>query len=144
MRTLMISSTIAVLTANSAFAQPGIDLTTELPGKMCLGTYTIPSPKGNTTDQGAVRISFATGSAQFQIMLGMAAYRGPSEAKFPEAEPVTALHVTAGTVAFARKGGDWKLNAIRREGTTIVLSGEADPRRGNPSWVVAMASLTCQ
>ena len=124
--------------------QGAIDLAAELPGKTCLGWFAIPNPRGNTADQGAVRIVFANGTATVETAFGMASYRAPNEAKFTPPDPVVGLQVTANEASLIRKGSDWKLAAFRREGTAIVVKGQADPRRAQPTWVVANTQLTCQ
>lgn len=145
MRLMSIAATAVLCVASAtAFAQGNINLAVELPGKTCLGTFAIPHPKGASTDQGAVRISFSAGAATMQTAFGMSAYRAPADAKFGDLEPVVAVQISGNTVSLTRKGSDWKLAALRRDGAAIVLSGEADPRRSNPSWSVATTSLTCQ
>ena len=138
------SVAIAAFIGSSAVAQGAINLAAELPGKTCIGSFSIPHPKGSITDQGAVRITFANGTAQVQTTFGVPAYRSPAEAKFADAETVASLNMTANAMTFARRSSDWKFSAVRREGPAIVLSGEADPRRARPDWTVAMASVTCQ
>jgi hypothetical protein len=134
----------ALLTPTAGHAQGDINLAAELPGKTCLGWFAIPNPKGNTNDQGAVRITFANGTATIETSFGMASYRAPNEAKFAAPDPVVALQVTANEAALTRKGSDWKLVAFRREGPAIVVRGQADPRRAQPTWVVANTQLSCQ
>ena len=97
------------------------NLAVELPGKTCLGTFAIPHPKGASTDQGAVRISFSAGAATMQTAFGMSAYRAPADAKFGDLEPVVAVQISGNTVSLTRKGSDWKLAALRRHGAAIVL-----------------------
>ena len=141
---LPICVSTALLIPTVAHAQGSINLAAELPGKTCLGWFAIPNPKGNTTDQGAVRITFANGTANVETSFGVPSYRAPNEAKFSTPDPAVGLQITANEATVTRKGSDWKLVPFRREGTTIVLKGQADPRRANPTWVVANTQLTCQ
>jgi hypothetical protein len=109
-----------------------------------LGTFVIAKPAGYETDQGAVRVTFANGSAPVQSAFGVPAFKAPAQAQFGPTEQVTALQVATKSVAFSRKSSDWQYTAARREGTAIILTGTADPRRSHPNWVVAGSFLTCQ
>lgn len=142
------SAAIAQNVQNISSGNPAAVTAMDLSGKQCVGQFQVYSPKGNSQEQGAIRISLAQGgapSATFERAFGLAQYKdAQSVTQFDPPGAVSNLKLTGNRMSFTNAYGvDW-IFEMKKENGGITLVGSFDPKRANPGWVGGYASARCR